>query len=155
MYTRIILHTYVRTCLNVIVLHRFHEVYSGNAVSHRLTRLLSDTEYVMRVAATSESGQGAWSDDVTFMTTPSLPPAPTGKLRRSHACVCVIVTVSSFVGLMLRQESKDTLKLCWQAVGEDQSYSVSYEVQVNSPLPGEDFVQVRKNNTARSLTLCV
>ena len=59
--------------------HRFHEVYTGTAVSHRLTRLQPDTEYVMKIAAMSESGQGVWSDDVTFMTTPTTPPAPTGK----------------------------------------------------------------------------
>ncbi len=61
---------------------RFHEVYSGTAVSHRLTRLQPDTEYLMRIAATSESGQGAWSDDVTFTTTPTPPPAPTGEQPR-------------------------------------------------------------------------
>ena len=32
------------------------------------------TEYTLKVAAISASGQGDWSDHVTFVTTPTHPP---------------------------------------------------------------------------------
>ena len=62
----------------ILSLGRFHEVFRGNGVTHRLARLQPDTKYTLKIAATSESGQGVWSDHVTFSTAPSPPPAPTG-----------------------------------------------------------------------------
>ncbi len=94
----------------------------------------------MKIAAMSESGQGVWSDDVTFMTTPTTPPAPTGK----HLEIVVKYMCSQFLislDLVLRQESIKNMKLSWQPGGE-VPYSVRYEVQVNSPLPRQDFIQV-------------
>ncbi len=43
--------------------------------------------------------------------------------------------------LVLRQESNKNMKLSWQP-GGDVPYSVRYEVQVNSPPPRQDFIQV-------------
>ena len=43
--------------------------------------------------------------------------------------------------LVLRQESNKNMKLSWQP-GGDVPYSVRYEVQMNSPPPRQDFVQV-------------
>jgi len=59
-------------------------VYSGTGIHHRLTRLQSDTDYTLRIAAASESGQGVWSDDVTYSTTPNPPSPPTSMSIRSY-----------------------------------------------------------------------
>ena len=122
-------------------------MYSGTAVGHRLTRLQPDTEYIVRIAAVSESGQGAWSDDVTFMTTPTPPLAPTGRLISSNYEVMLPYPLAIlddsfpfFLGLVVRQESKDAMKMAWQPGGEFPHF-VRYEAQVKSPL-GHDFVQV-------------
>ena len=47
-------------------------------MTHRVTRLQADAKYTLKIAAVSESGQGAWSDHVTFSTAPPPPLAPTG-----------------------------------------------------------------------------
>ena len=60
------------------LLHRFHVVYRGTAINHRVAKLQPATDYTFRIAASSESGQGEWSDLTTFSTTPSPPRPPTG-----------------------------------------------------------------------------
>lgn len=96
---------------------RFQAVYSGQAVSHRLLKLQPASRYTLRIAASSESGQGVWSDDITFETPPMAPPAPTD--------------------LALRQVD-DVIVISWNAVSSD--LPVTYEAQVKTP--GQDFSQV-------------
>ena len=66
------------TYLLHILFYSFRTVYQGSAATHKATRLQPATEYTFRAAAISESGQGAWSDHVTFKTLPTPPLAPTG-----------------------------------------------------------------------------
>ena len=89
-------------------------------MTHRITRLQPDREYTLKVAAVSASGQGDWSDHVTFMTTPTPPVAPTG--------------------LVLTQVSNDALQLDWQAV--DFPHPLVYEAQYRVANSNQDFQQV-------------
>ena len=75
------------------------------------------TEYTLKVAAISESGQGDWSDHVTFVTTPTPPSAP--------------------MGLVLKQVSNDTLQLDWRAV--DFPHPLTYEVQYRTANSNQDY----------------
>lgn len=97
---------------------RFQTVFSGQAVSHRLNKLQPASQYTLRIAATSESGQGVWSDDITFETPPMAPPAP--------------------VNLALRQED-DVIMMSWDAVSSD--LTITYEAQAKTS--GQDFSQVK------------
>ena len=58
-------------------------MYRGSGTSYRLSKLQPSSEYTVRVAAMSESGQGEWSDQVTFTTTPIPPPVPAGMITWS------------------------------------------------------------------------
>ena len=100
---------------------RFHEIFRGNAVTHRITRLQPDTEYILRVAASSASGQGEWSDDITFVTTPTPPTPP--------------------ADLVLKQASNEMLQLSWKPVGS--THPVIYEVQYRTANVNQDYQQVR------------
>lgn len=99
---------------------RFHEVFSGTAVTHRITRLQPDSEYTLKVAAVSASGQGDWSDHVTFVTTPTPPVAPTG--------------------VVLSCLSNEALELKWQPVGF--SHPLIYEAQYRAANINQDYQQV-------------
>ena len=58
----------------------FLVVYRGSGVNHRVTKLQQNTLYTFRIAASSVSGQGAWSDHMTSVTTPTPPlPPPSGE----------------------------------------------------------------------------
>ena len=102
------------------VLYRFHEVFHGSAVTHRITRLQPDTEYALKIAAVSPSGQGDWSDHVTFMTTPTPPVAP--------------------ASVVLKQVSNDMLQLDWRAV--DFPHPLIYEAQYRLANSNQDYQQV-------------
>ena len=100
--------------------YRFHELFRGNAVTFRVTRLQPDTKYTLRVAAASSSGQGEWSIPVTFTTSPAPPPAPGG--------------------LELTQVSSDTLQMTWTKVVFP--HPVAYEVQYRVASGNLDYQQV-------------
>ena len=101
---------------------RFHEVYRGSAVTHRIVRLQPDSEYTLKIAAISESGQGEWSDRVTFLTTPIPPTAP--------------------VGIEFTQVSNSVLQLDWQA-GEFP-HPLIYEAQYRVANVNQDYQQVKR-----------
>ena len=138
----------------------FRTVYRGSSTTHKATRLQTATEYTCRAAAISESGQGAWSEHVTFETLPSPPLAPTGTPQ--HPCMLCgnhlvrpLQHTSSLGGLfspyicctelVLRQVSEQELLLSWAAV--DYPLPLSYDVQVRTAKPGQDFEQVRIYST--------
>lgn len=95
-------------------------MFRGNAVTHRITRLQPDTEYTLKIASISASGQGEWSDHVTFTTAPTPPAAPTG--------------------LVLKQVSNDSLQLVWQAV--DFPHPLIYEAQYRVANSNQEYQQV-------------
>lgn len=99
---------------------RFHEVYSGSGINHRVTRLQPDTRYTFRVAAISHSGQGSWSDYVLVKTTPAPPRAPRG--------------------LVLIQQSDSLLQMGWEPVRSE--YPVVYEVQYRMANANQEYQQV-------------
>ena len=94
-------------------------MYTGDAVTHKLQRLLPASRYTLRVAATSLSGQGAWSDLLTCETLPPGPGVPSD--------------------LVIRQED-DVIVMSWDEV--EHSHPVTYELQLK--LGGQDFVQVSR-----------
>jgi hypothetical protein len=108
----------------------FHEVFSGISVTHRITRLQPDTEYTLKVAAVSASGQGEWSDHVTFSTTPTPPTAP--------------------LGVALSCLSEQTLELKWQSV--EFKHPLVYEAQYRVANVNQEYQQVR---AVRLLTFCL
>ena len=73
--------------------HR-HVVYRGSAVSYRAVKLHPSTDYTFRIAACSESGQGEWSDHVTFSTTPTPPHPPTGLYAAIHEILDLSIPLS-------------------------------------------------------------
>ena len=91
-------------------------MYSGSAIAHKLQRLTPNTTCTLRIAATSESGQGAWSD---LLTCETLPPGPSVPLD-----------------LTIRQEG-DVIVMLWGEVEQP----VTYELQLK--IGGQDFIQVR------------
>ena len=95
-------------------------MFRGSSVSHRITRLLPDTDYVFRIAAISDSGQGEWSDSATFSTTPISPEPPTG--------------------VTLKQASNTTLLLEWE--GGEFSHPLSFEAQYRATNSNQEFQQV-------------
>lgn len=95
-------------------------MFSGNAITHRVTRLQPDTKYIFRVAAISSSGQGDWSDRVIVMTTPAPPMFPKG--------------------FVVTQLSSDMLEMAWQAV--DCPYPVMYETQYRVAKRNQEYQQV-------------
>lgn len=101
-------------------LHRFHEVFTGNSVAHRVTRLQPDTKYIFRVAAISHSGQGDWSDYVSIMTTPPPPMIPRG--------------------IELTQLSNRMLQLTWEPVSSP--FPLVYEVQYRMANVNQEYQQV-------------
>ena len=98
-------------------------------MAHKLQRLNPDTKYTLRIAATSESGQGAWSD---LLTCETLPPAP-----------------SAPADLALHQED-DVIVMSWADVKHSQP--VIYELQLK--VGAQDFTQVR-TDTHAGLGMCV
>ena len=92
-------------------------MYAGSAVAHKLQRLKPATKYSLRIAASSESGQGAWSDHLTCETLPPEPSAP--------------------LDLSIHQED-DLIMLSWSEV--KYTDPVAYEVQLKTG--GQDFTQV-------------
>jgi hypothetical protein len=96
---------------------RFHTTYTGTGVGHKLQRLTPSTRYTLRIAASSESGQGAWSDLLTCETLPVGPSPP--------------------LDLVMRQEG-DVIMMSWEEVGH--SLSVTYELQLK--IGRQDFTQV-------------
>ena len=91
-------------------------MYSGSAIAHKLQRLTPNTTYTLQIAATSESGQGAWSD---LLTCETLPPGPSVPLD-----------------LTIRQEG-DVIVMSWGEVEQP----VTYELQLK--IGGQEFIQVR------------
>ena len=129
--------------------HRY-VVYRGSAVSYRAVKLHPSTDYTFRIAASSESGQGEWSDHVTFYTTPTPPHPPTG--IGLQVCILIVsyesIDVSSHFpfllplhlsDVILRQTSNDVMVMSWQPV----DHPMTYEVQVRTTSPGQEFQQVR------------
>lgn len=97
---------------------RFHTAYSGTGVGHKLQRLSPATQYSLRIATTSESGQGAWSDLLTCETLPLGPNSPRE--------------------LMMRQKD-DVIVMSWEIV--DYHQPLNYELQLKTS-SGQDFIQV-------------
>ena len=91
-------------------------MFTGSAVSHKLTRLVPASRYVLRIAASSQSGQGAWSDHLICETPPPAPPNP--------------------ANLVMQQEG-DVIVMSWGEVGH--AHPVTYELQLKS---GGQFSQV-------------
>ena len=87
---------------------------------HRITRLLPETEYSLKIAAVSESGQGSWSNLQTFMTTPAPPMSPTG--------------------VSMMQVSNSTMQLEWRA-GESP-HPLIYEAQFRAANLNQEYTQV-------------
>ena len=128
--------------------HRY-VVYRGSAVSYRAVKLHPSTDYTFRIAASSESGQGEWSDHVTFYTTPTPPHPPTGIGLQ----VCILSAMRTLMFLphfpvllplplsdvILRQTSNDVIVISWQPV----DHPMTYEVQVRTTSPAQEFQQVR------------
>ena len=100
------------------VLSRFQVVLEGQAVSFRIQRLQPSSQYTLRIASSSESGMGVWSDHVTYETLPLAPPTP--------------------AELALRQDD-DLITVSWKPV--DYHLPVTYDLQ--QAVVGGDFSQVR------------
>ena len=103
--------------MTVCVWSRFHTTYTGTGVGHRLQRLTPATHYSLRIAASSDSGQGAWSDLLTCETLPTGPSAP--------------------LDLVMRWED-DVIVMSWEKVSHP--LPVTYELQLK--IGGQDFTQV-------------
>lgn len=91
-------------------------MYNGSAVAHKLQRLTPATQYSLRIAAVSPSGQGVWSD---LLTCETLPPGPSAPAE-----------------LTLKQDG-DVIVMSWEKV--DYDHPVTYELQLKSG--GQDFTQ--------------
>ena len=86
-------------------------------MSHKHQRLSPATNYSLRISATSESGQGVWSDLLTCETLPVGPSHP--------------------VDLVMQREG-DVMMMSWKEVSH--SLAVTYELQLK--IGGQDFTQV-------------
>ena len=93
-------------------------MYSGSAIAYKLQRLTPNTTYSLQIAATSESGQGAWSD---LLTCETLPPSPSAPLD------------------LTTRQNDDVIVMSWEDVEHNQP--VTYELQLK--IGGQDFVPVR------------
>ena len=95
-------------------------MYQGSAVNYRISRLQPNTDYTLRIAAVSDSGQGVWSDGVTFSTTPTHPDA--------------------VAGVSLTQAENRTLRLEW--IEGTYSEPLMYEAQYRPLNSNQEFQQV-------------
>lgn len=103
----------------------FCELYRGTAAGHRLAKLAPASSYCFRIAAISESGQGVWSDHVTFETTPLPPAAP--------------------IDVLCERVSADRLQVSWAVAATPYPLPLSYELQLK--LAG-DFEQVYRGGSS-------
>ena len=110
--------TCVCDCGWVSLCLRFHTVYNGPAVAHKLQRLSPATKYSLRIAAVSPSGQGAWSD---LLTCETLPPGPSAPAE-----------------LTMWQDG-DVIVMSWEEVSYE--HPVTFELQLKTG--GQDFTPAR------------
>ena len=61
---------------------RFHVVYSGTGVSHKVSKLSENRTYKFRLCASNEAGQGPFSNTYEFKTAYAHPPAIKGKVLK-------------------------------------------------------------------------
>ena len=106
-------------CVCVWFVSRFHTAYSGTGVGHKLQRLTQSTQYILRISASLESGQGVWSDLLTCETLPLGPSAPTD---------------------LRMQVEGDVMVMSWGKV--EHTDPVVYELQLK--IGGQDFIQVSR-----------
>ena len=62
-----------------LVFCRFHAVYSGTGVSHKVSKLAENKTYKFRLCASNEAGQGPFSTTYEFKTAYAHPPAIKGE----------------------------------------------------------------------------
>ncbi|XP_061825202.1 fibronectin type III domain containing 3Ba isoform X1 [Nerophis lumbriciformis] len=55
--------------------HRFVNIYRGPSHTYKVQRLTESSSYTFRIQAVSDAGEGPFSEDHTFCTTKSVPPA--------------------------------------------------------------------------------
>ena len=67
----------VTVCVCVCVCS-FQDVCTGLMVAHRVSRLVSDSPYVFRLAVMNKAGRSDWSEEVVYQTTRQPPPVVTG-----------------------------------------------------------------------------
>ncbi|KAM6960940.1 fibronectin type III domain containing 3Ba [Aplochiton taeniatus] len=89
---------------------RFMTIYRGPSHTYRVQRLTESSSYTFRIQATSDAGEGPFSDTQTFSTTKSVPPAL--KAPRVH------------------QLEGNIGEVTWETIGPMRGDPVSYVLQV-------------------------
>lgn len=115
---------------------RFHAVYRGADTTHRISRLQPSSQYTLRIAASSGSGQGEWSDEVTFTTTPASPPIPSGEFFLSLLPQLTSCEVPADLQLC---QTGSKLMVTWTRV--DFDLPLTYDAQIRQS-SSRDYQQV-------------
>ncbi|KAK5886752.1 hypothetical protein CesoFtcFv8_017756 [Champsocephalus esox] len=90
--------------------HRFVTIYHGPSHTYKMQRLTESSSHSFRIQASSDAGEGPFSDTHTFCTTKSVPPAL--KAPRMH------------------QLEGNTCEITWETIQPMRGDPVSYVLQV-------------------------
>ncbi|KAL3846896.1 hypothetical protein ACJMK2_017848 [Sinanodonta woodiana] len=100
----------------------YQEIYRGQAYSFKVGRLAELTEYVFRILASNDAGDGPYSDTYSFCTTKTSPPA-----LRAPKVENVDLTTAQVSWQSCRSLGSDAMVYMLQLQDKDQDYHEVYK----------------------------